>query len=266
MSLTYCGGKEIKQRPFRWPLVSQCIMILSQRETMDYSYTVVCVWNDAIKSAPVIQEESSHVFLFMMPNRTSCLSRSKTSTVLFTTRSTSMSSSVKDASWSSCCRRSWRNVVLDSFSWAAKDLMCSGGTWFSTVSDKMIIIFWALAKWVKNINDACDWPLAVFIASEMSRRHAWSAWWSTLVAHFRRSASCNNMSPQDRHFLHCCSGIFNIHLKDLAVATNTQFVWCCPQLGSGGSSVQWRSTPSPAGWRETIQEEIQTEEMVQYVY
>lgn len=197
----------------------------------------------------------------MIPNRISFLSRSKTSTALFATRSTSMSSSwVKDASWRNCLRRSWRNVALDSFSWAAKDLMCSGGTWFSKVkSDKMIIAPEAACNELSKMSNvkAHDWPLAVFMASEMSRRQAWSAWWSTLVAHFRRSASCNNMRRQHKYSLHFCSCIFKIHDSHLMGATNTPFVQCCPQSGSAGCSVQWRSTPLPSGWREAIQEEKQ---------
>lgn len=41
-----------------------------------------------------------------------------------------------------------------------------------------------------NVDQFVNWPLAVFMASEIRRRQAWSAWWTTLVAHFRRSASC----------------------------------------------------------------------------
>lgn len=132
----------------------------------------------------------------MILSKISFFSWSKTSTALFTTRSISTSSSwVKDASWNSCLRRVSRNVALDALSWAAKDLICSGATWFSRLRGKK----WLWSRVLKDklhTNVKCDvlmthyWPLAVFMASDMCRLQAWSVWWTTLVAHFRRSASC----------------------------------------------------------------------------
>lgn len=141
---------------------------------------------------------------FMILNKSSFVSLSKTSTALFTTRSTSMSSSwLKGTSCRNCLRRLWRNLALDSFSWVAKDLIWSGDTWLSEVKITKMIVMQGF-KWqiqnikMCNINVAHYWPLAVFIASEIRRRQVWSAWWTRLVAHFWRSASCTEWDKKKK--------------------------------------------------------------------
>ena len=189
----------------------------------------------------------------MILSRISSLFRSKTCTAFPTTRSTSMSSSwVKAASCSKWLRRSWRNVALDSFSWTAKDLMCSGDTLFSRVTIR-------------------KWSLLLGFKYTSTVFQCWSTHLTFGVLHgFRNEPSTGLVSPMkhisgtflavgllhqntpDKHIIHCKSCLF----KNLPVTGfngryfDTPFARCCPQQGSAGYSVQWRSTPSPPGWRE----------------
>lgn len=132
----------------------------------------------------------------MILDKISFKSSLKISAALFVACSTLISSPwINGTSWRKCFPRLWRNVALDSLSWAAKDLMRSGGTLFSKIRERRVdhlarLQVAACSGKLEIINIIQSWPLAVFMASEMRRRHAWSAWWTTLLAHFRRSASC----------------------------------------------------------------------------
>lgn len=132
----------------------------------------------------------------MILDKISFKSSLKISAALFTACSTLISSSwINDTSFRKCFRRLWRNVALDSLSWPAKDLMRSGGTWFSEIRQRRVdhsarLQVAACSVKLEILSIFRGWPLAVFMASEMRRRQAWSAWWTTLLAHFRRSASC----------------------------------------------------------------------------
>lgn len=92
------------------------------------------------------------------------------------------------------------------------------------------------------------------MASEIRRRQAWSAWWTTLVAHFKRSDSYTVWDNDPTKYFTC---IFKIHSRFERRYIDAPFVECFPQLGSAGCSVRRRSTLSPSGWGQATQVEKQ---------
>lgn len=112
-----------------------------------------------------------------------------------------------------------------------------------------------------GINDAHNWPLAVFMASDIWRRQAWSVWWTTLVAHFRRSASCTVSTTQ----INFAVAYLKYNKYDESYA-DAPFVQCRLQLDSAGRSVQQRSTPSPSGWGQEEKQIPATNKYLIYAY